>query len=70
MKKSTTPKKKTMKGTIVKFSLIKAAVRSDVGTVLYFSPRGSERELKVGDKVEFSVVESLDYNTCKDVKKV
>lgn len=59
-----------MKGTIVKFSLIKSAVRSDVGTILYFSPRGDERELKVGDKVEFSVIESISLNTCKDVKKL
>lgn len=66
--KKVTPK--TMKGKIVKFSLIKAAVKSSVGTILYFSPRGLERELKVGDVVEFSVVESLDYNTCKDVKKI
>ena len=59
-----------LKGEIVKFSLIKSAVKSDFGTVLYFSPRGDERELKVGDKVEYEMVESKDLNKCKNVKKL
>lgn len=62
--------KRKIEGKVVKFSLIKSAVKSDVGTILYFSPRGTERQLCVGDRVEFNICESSGIHKCKDVKKI
>ena len=62
--------KRKFKGKIVKFSLIKSAVKSDMGTILYFSPMGEERQLNIGDTVEFNICESSGAQKCKDVKKV
>lgn len=66
-KKADTTKK--MSGKVVKFSLIKSAVKSDMGTIFYFTPKGDERFLAVGDKVTFTANESNDLNKCSDVKK-